>query len=65
MSASIVRIAPAHAVDQPVAPEEHAAAGEDADVDRPVGRCRLGGLLDQIECHRADQHAGAEGHDHP
>jgi hypothetical protein len=53
----------AEAVDQPVAPEEDAAAGEDAEQDGAVTRRFPYRLTDEVERDGADQHARPEAHD--
>jgi hypothetical protein len=62
---TVLALAPAGAVDEPVASEEHPAAGEDAEIDRSICGRRVGCLLDEIESDGADQDARAEGCDQP
>jgi hypothetical protein len=61
----ILPVRAAHLVDPPVAEGEHEAADEDPDERDPVVVGRVDCLFDEVERHRADQHAGAERHDEP
>src|SRR4029079_6253966 len=61
----LLTVSSAGAVDPPVAAKYDAAADEDARNDRTVTGRDVGGLLDQIERDRANQHTRAEAHDEP